>query len=187
MPKKPTPKPSVLLQMALDLFGPKGEHWIKEAKVKAYEAGFVDTASFSKHQRKNLSEAIKYAERMTEEEMREVITDELASAVNDGKGADEVIKLVKELDERFIETPAHQAWCSIGAICKINTPNESEAGRWLAKAIEDDSYEDPADEYEYGDNGSDTIIGFNDAIKTTWPRVKEKFQRAIKLAKAAGR
>lgn len=189
--KSPTPKPSTLLARALALFGKNGEFWIKGAGKNEISAGFIDRETLPK----KCKDPIKYAlngdtDTITTNEVKKIIEDSLKEIVDSGNDplqiAKEVVARTKELATRFIETPAHVAFCSIGAICQINTPNEYEAGRWLAKAINAHSYENP---HKYDDctDGRDFIIQFNDKQTTTWPMMKAKFQKAIALAKAAGR
>ena len=182
------PKPSAMLAMALALFGKNGENWIQGAEK---QAGFIDREDLPLKCKNPLKYALDAElETKTRDEVDEIITGELRDQIDYGSEPDPmaiakaVTATAKTLAKRFIETPAHQAFCSIGAVCQINTPNEEEAGRWLAHAI---SPKDMPKPKTGRGNGRETIIQFNDASKTTWPMVKAAFQKASKLAKAAGR
>lgn len=75
------------------------------------------------------------------------------------------------------------AFCSIGAIREINTPNENKAAAYLAFAISiDRSIIEDSD----GVEAESTIINSNDEDRTTFKDVKRWFAKAIKLAKAFG-
>lgn len=71
------------------------------------------------------------------------------------------------------------AYCSIGAMHHINTPNEDAATEILAFAIK-------LDTKDFGEIAEDTIVNNNDCDATTFKDVKRWFTNAIKIAKANG-
>ena len=172
--KAPVPKPSTLLARALALFGPKGENWIK-GELESEIGGFVDTAPFKGNAAKALAAARKDTELFLDENTaQELAYEAIQDAVYEEKTIEEIVAVATAQKKRFVETPTHMAYCSVGALDCINTPNESEAKEWLEKALDKLGHD------------SD-IIQFNDTEDTTFPMVKKAFETAIKLAKAAGR
>lgn len=75
------------------------------------------------------------------------------------------------------------AFCSIGAIQEINTPNENKAAAYLAFAI---SIDRNIVEDSDGVDAESIIAESNDENRTTFKDVKRWFMKAIKLAKAVG-
>lgn len=73
------------------------------------------------------------------------------------------------------------AYCSIGAIEHIDTPNEKDAKVFLVKAVLN------ADEEYQEFIGQGRVIDFNDRPYTTFKDVRALFKKAIKLAEAEGK
>jgi len=75
------------------------------------------------------------------------------------------------------------AFCAVGMMNEINTNNEDIAIGYLAKAIDKSFKFDNED----GDNGDDTVIGFNDTKYRSFSDIKKIFNKAIKMAMKDGR
>lgn len=175
------PKPSELLKWALDLFGKKGENWTKGAEKDEHDGGFFDCEAYGKPTPEKMKEATLNYDLLSEDDVRERIAEAISMAITNEevKTPDEIKQLAVKLDKRFVETPAHVAFCAIGAICEVKHHAEARAAKFLATVINPNWMEDYA-------SPRDVIIPFNDDDDTTWPMVKTKFVKAIKLAKAAG-
>jgi hypothetical protein len=165
--KSKSPKPSVLLQRALDLFGPKGEFWIEGAEHREREASFLLNG-----------------EEVDEFAVRDALNDKITDAVNsfdlsefDTIG-EAIAAATEEITSELEAVPAADLYCAIGAMHEINTPNEAEAQEFLAKAM--DSEYDPE-----GYDRHSTITSGND--DHDWPFVQKAFKKAIKAALKAGR
>lgn len=71
------------------------------------------------------------------------------------------------------------AFCSIGVLHEVNTPNETRAIAYLAFVIK-------LEKNDFEESDEDTIIDNNDLKKTKFSDVKRWFVAAIKLAKFNG-
>jgi hypothetical protein len=82
------------------------------------------------------------------------------------------------------------AFCSIGAIEKVNTQNEYEAKRFLILAIDrkkPSKFECEDVHVRYGAPNVSDITDWNDESTRTFDQVRRKFLKAIRLAKSVGR
>jgi hypothetical protein len=174
--KKSVPKPSVLLERALALFGPKGEYWIIGEEKSLREASFLYKGKIF-----DVDDAM----------------DEISELV--GSDATKLAKVVKE----FVLVEEANTFCSIGAVIEVNTSNQVAAEQFLASAISEnyltarkkDHLEDDPDggcecaECQGFDHES-IITDANDSLDddptVSFPTVRGWFKKAIKLAKAAG-
>lgn len=181
--KKKTPKPSILLEKALTLFGPKGENWITGSEKQHRDAGFL-----YKGQVLEVDDAI--------EKIRDLVN-------NDPTKLAETIK-------EFVPLSEADTFCSIGAIFEVNTPNQGKAVEFLARAIDPDYnkhakivHNKKADAWDYegpacqcntcsNDDAASIITGSNDDLSddptermASFKIIKGWFTKAIKLAKAA--